>query len=232
MAGCASRQEISDLDLLLQKIEAAADPEGRGKDIKTMRIYFEIDIAAIGFKSQAVAGYWLPDRLREDAKVNGLEVVTIYDGKKAVEITKGLGSRELTVLETNFKKYDLLATNPGLKLNNVYAKLELDPEKKEINGRSCYRITGYMDPEMGIDPMEMFFDAETFLMIRQNATVPTAMGAVPIIIDLHDYKYIDGFMISTRAVSLFLSNIMTVRIEKIEFNVEFNKADFEIPAKL
>lgn len=231
MAGCVCKQEINDLDRLTQKIEAAVDLEGRGKDIKTMRVHAKTNITVMDFKSDIVVSYWFPNRLREDIKISGMEVTTIYDGKKAVEITKGLGSRELSSQEINFKKYDLLSSHPGIKLKDTYDKLELDPEKKDVNGRPCYRIVGYVNPELGIDPVEMFFDAETFLMIRQNSTVPTAMGTVPVSIDIHDYKYIDGFMVSTRAVSTFLSNIMTLQLEKVEFNVEFNKEDFEVPAK-
>ncbi len=231
--GCASKVEekpLSELDLLLEKIERAVDPENAGAKIKAMRVTMDSVLTEQNMKVRTSVTYRFPNQVREEGDFAGMmNVVTIFDGQNGVEVTKDMGSRKLTEAELLHKKFDLLVNNPQLSMKQAYPEITLAPEKVTVNGKSCYHLTGYPAPEFKLAPVQMYFDAETYLMVRQEMVTPTPMGDVPMSVDSFDYRDIEGLFVSTRAVARFLGSTMSITVSKVEFNPSLSNDTFKVP---
>lgn len=232
-AGCSSTVESepqSELDVLLGKIERAVDPDGLGGNIRSMRITAESELVEQKMKIQAVITYRFPNEIKESVRIGDfMNVVCIYDGKTGMEVTKGMGIRALNENEMNGKKFELMTSNPQLPLKSVFDEIILAPEKVTINGKPCYHLTGKPLKSLNLAPVEMYFDAEDYRIVRQDFIVPTAMGNIPMSTDTHDYRKIDGLYFSLKATSRLLGTTMNTVIEKIELNPSLGPDEFQLP---
>ncbi len=232
LAGCSTTEDkktLSELDVLLQKIEHAADPNGVGKNIRSLRIIAESELVEQNMKVHTVITFRFPHEMKETVKLGTLlDVSCIYNGEKGVEITKGLGSRALTPAEMNSKKFEIMTSDPRLHFSDVFDEVTLAPEKVTVNGKPCYHLTGKPLKSLNLAPVQMYFDAETYLMVRQDFIAPTQMGNVPMTSETSDYKEVDGLFFSTRATTKFLGTTMNTVVEKVELNPSLGADEFKV----
>jgi hypothetical protein len=231
--GCSSSIETepqSELNVLLKKIEQAVDPDGVGRNIRTMRFSATSELVEQKIKIQTVITYRFPNEIKEQVRIGEfMEVTNIYDGKNGTEITKGMGVRALSEAEMNSKKFEVMSSNPQLPFDDIFDEIILAPEKAMINGKPCYHLTGKPLKSLGLSPVQMYFDAETYRMARQDFIAPTAMGNVPMSTDTYDYRKIDGLYVSLKATSKFLGTTMNTVIEKVELNPSLGPDEFQVP---
>ena len=116
--------------------------------------------------------------------------------------------------------------NEALKWRELYPKAELKGQEK-VGGREAYAIE--LTPAAG-KPVTHFFDAETFLLVRQMGNFETPQGAMDIRVELSDYRDVGGgvkWPFLTRQVMPVGEVIM--RITELKLNAAIDDAVFAKP---
>ena len=109
--------------------------------------------------------------------------------------------------------------NGSLKWRELYPKIELKGREK-VGGREAYAIE--LTPTDG-KPVTQFFDAETFLMVRQTGNFETPQGAMDIRVELSDYRDAGGGVMwpfLTRQVMPMGEVIMRITTVKLDAAID------------
>ena len=116
--------------------------------------------------------------------------------------------------------------NGALKWRDLYPKAELKGQEK-VGGRVAYAIE--LTPAVG-KPMTQFFDAETFLLVRQVGNFETPQGAMDIRVELSDYRDVGGgvkWPFLTREV-MPMGEVI-IEITELKINAAIDDAEFAKP---
>jgi outer membrane lipoprotein-sorting protein len=114
-----------------------------------------------------------------------------------------------------------------LRLKELYAKLEVKGKEK-VNGRDAVVVVGI--PAEG-SPDTMYFDAETWLLIRSDIERENPMGKVQVQVFVSDYREVDGLKtpFSVRQVGGPVGEVL-IKLTEIKHNVPIDDAKFNKPA--
>jgi outer membrane lipoprotein-sorting protein len=118
--------------------------------------------------------------------------------------------------------------NSALKWREVYPKAELTGREK-IGVRDAYVVR--LTPASG-KPVTQYFDAETFLMLRQISTQDTPSGPMELTVDFSDYRDVGGGIKAPFRMrqKLPVGDILVTMIQ-VSNNVEIDDATFAMPAR-
>jgi photosynthetic reaction center cytochrome c subunit len=118
---------------------------------------------------------------------------------------------------------------------SLYHDLKLAPQftrmtvgKGKINDRDVYvlRVTSVEGKRE-----QLFFDAQTGLLIRRSQTIPTPIGNIPEQIDFEDYRDVDGLKMpfTVRQSSVDASSPAVKKFTEIKLNVPVDDKRFNKP---
>lgn len=147
------------------------------------------------------------------------------DGKMAWSQDPGRGLRELEGAERDAILREC-AFNAELKWRELYPKVALGGKEK-VGEREAYKIV--MTPASG-KPVTRFFDAETFLLLRQVSRRDTAQGPLEIQADMSDYRDVDGIKLPFLTKQTMPIGEVTIQLIEVKNNVALEDARFAKPA--
>jgi zinc protease len=147
------------------------------------------------------------------------------DGKTAWTEDPSRGLRELAGAEKDETLREC-AFNAELKWRELYPKVVL-AGKENVGGRDAYKIV--MRPASG-KPVTRFFDAETFLLIRQVSSRDTSQGSLVIQADMSDYRDVDGIKMPFLTKQTMPIAEVTIQLLEVKNNVALEDARFAKPA--
>jgi photosynthetic reaction center cytochrome c subunit len=139
----------------------------------------------------------------------------------------GRGVRDLSPDEVYYlRRYpDLLK---DVKLKEQFTRLNV-AGKPKIDGRDVYVLRGLTTSGKR---EQLFFDAETGLLIRRTSSTPTLVGNIPEQVDFEDYRDVDGvkmpFTVKVASIDPFYS--ITRKFTEIRLNVPIDDKRFNKPA--
>ena len=172
-----------------------------------------------------------PNLMRLDVTVMGMEMVQAYDGEKGWGINPMMGSQDPQPMgELENKSFKLQSDMDGLLVN--YEDKGYTVEyigEADVEGTPTYQLR--LDTHMDI-VMDMFFDQEYFLVIKQSSTINWEEKVIESDTYMSDFQEVgDGliipFSIETRMGEATINQIV---IESMEHNVEIDKSIFVMPA--
>jgi hypothetical protein len=99
----------------------------------------------------------------------------------------------------------------------------------DVNGKPAYRVVA--TPKAG-SPQTFYFDKESGLLVRTEATVNSAAGAVAVVADPGDFRTVDGIMMPFSSRMRVMGQERVVTIEKVEHNVALPADRFAFPAEI
>lgn len=145
-----------------------------------------------------------------------------FDGTAGWMINSMQGDTQITGNQLDNMRNNTFPT-PLLDYKTAGAKVELQPQET-IEGKP--RLVLLVTPKSG-SAIRLYFDPETYLLVRTKATVNTPeMGEVEQIGDVSDYRTVDGFKIPFHVVNWNSQQSVTIKLEKIENNVTIDDAIF------
>lgn len=120
------------------------------------------------------------------------------------------------------------AFNPTLRWRDVYTKAVLKGKTK-VGARDAWVV---VFTEKNGTPATRYYDAETFLLVRQTVRVKTGAGPLDITVDLSDYRDAGG---GVKAPFRMIQKTpgfgeITVEMTEIRNNAEIEDATFSKPA--
>lgn len=138
----------------------------------------------------------------------------------------GRGLRELSTEEVYFlRRYpDMLK---DINLKEQFTRLNV-AGKPKIDNRDVYILRGVTTSGKR---EQLYFDAETSLLIRRTSVTPTPIGNIPEQVDFEDYRDVDGlkmpFTIKVSAVDSIYT--VTRKFSEIRLNVPIDEKHFNKP---
>jgi hypothetical protein len=154
-----------------------------------------------------------------------------FDGTKAWSLdARGRVTEPLNIDQMRIKR--AADFYEPLDLKREYSSLEVTGKEK-INGRDAYVVVGSVTGDL---PEQLYFDAQSGMLLRKRTVLPTSVGLSPFEIDFDDYRDTGSgvkfpFLISMTPASprteLVPRSVM--RITKIQENIPIEDSKFRKP---
>jgi len=154
------------------------------------------------------------------------EMKSGFDGQVAWSQAPNQEPKELEGAQAANAKRDAIFNNE-LHWRETYPKLELGKMAKS-GGRQFYVIKA--TPKDG-PSRTIYYDAETFLVDRIEATIESPQGTVNMKSLLSDYRDVDGLKSPFEMKQVLPTGDITFKLTEIKYNVEIDDAMFAKPAK-
>ena len=100
--------------------------------------------------------------------------------------------------------------------------------KTKVNGHDAYQVRGVVKGTRIQE--QLFFDAESGLLLRRVTYQPTPMGAMPDQIDFEDYRTVDGVKVPFVLKTATPDSQGVRTYTDVKFNVPVADANFAMPA--
>lgn len=99
---------------------------------------------------------------------------------------------------------------------------------EEIDAAPCYKVV--MTPKEG-KPETYYYDKKTYILVKVELVVETAMGTMSVVVTPSDYKRVDGILISHKTIQI-INGFQKIEfvIETVEHNTEIPAEKFKVPA--
>ena len=218
--------------VLLAKMEKAVDPKDVAKTWKSMKIKLEMSLPMQQLTISGSAIYKFPSKSKSIALVPGMPTVTqVFNGKQAWKETAGLGIQEKTGIQLAFARFECKKINPAMKPSEVYEKITLDPYLYKKGKFTCYKLTCSLPAELKVAPSQIFIDNKDFLVRYSVENQLTEMGAVPVSIELLNYKIIKGVKVPMFTNMNMMGMKMISKILSIKVNEKISDSEFKFPGK-
>lgn len=168
-----------------------------------MRMYLQLDLSPMGMN----------DKMTLEQK---------FDGTTGWMLDSMQGDRQITGNQLENMK-NAFFPSPLLNYKANGAKLELAPSEA-VNGKKA--VVLLFTPVSG-SPVRIYFDAETYLIMRTKTTVNTDdQGPVEQIRDPSDYRTVNGVKWPFQSINQNAVQTLTLKLEKMEMNVPIDDAVF------
>ncbi len=220
-----------DPKLLVQRSLDAYGVAGLAGGLKTMRLESTIttyDKDGNPTKGHAVEDYRFPDKVRADIDIGTRKITQLYDGLdawtiKGVQRTKGPdfiaeGRRR------SIKHIPILLLHGAMDDRSILSVVVADT----LDNRSVL-VLNLTDVEG--DQSRLWFDAETFLLVRLDYTLYSSLGAIPVRVMMGRYRAFDGIQTATRVLFYYRDELVQEsRVIDARYNPEISEKLFSLPA--
>lgn len=181
-------------------------------------------VAEGGFTAPLEISAKAPDRMLMIMRTPGGGATVGFDGKTAWQKNE-TGLREMVGPEAEFLKRQALSFAGG--------GLEEHPTKLAVIGRAKLgeRETIVVDPLSAAGTGRLYFDAQTWLLIRQDSMVEGPQGKTPLIVEFEDYREVDGVKLPFSRRWSRPGFTFTQKFDEIKHNVSIDDARFEKPVR-
>jgi hypothetical protein len=176
--------------------------------------------AAIEFYAQAPAKRLIVTKVEKAG-----ELRQGCDGKAAWTHDPERGLRELEGAELA-AELRTCAFNAELRWRELYPKVEL-AGKEKVGEREAHKVL--MTPAAG-KPITRYFDAATFLLIREVSTREVSDVPVEMRVDYSDYRDVDGVKMPFLITQRMPGAVVLVQFTEVKNNVALDDARFAKPA--
>jgi outer membrane lipoprotein-sorting protein len=167
------------------------------------RVYIQLDLTPVGMSDKMV-------------------IEQKFNGTAGWMMNSMQGDQEITGNQLDNMKNNTFPT-PLLTYKTSGAKVELLP-KEDLKGKQALVVL--FTPKSG-SPVRMYFDPETYLLLRTKATINTPeTGDLEQIRDMSDYRTVAGIKSPFLMVNTNSQQVLTIKLEKVEYNVPIDDAVF------
>jgi zinc protease len=213
---------------ILEKNIAASGGRAAFDKIKTTTMKGTLNVKSNGIKGTIEITAKSPDKVLVNSTLPGVGVMQQgYDGKTGWSQDPFTGLRKLEGAELEALKRQA-QFNEQLNYKSFYTKVSLIGKQK-LNGKEVYALK--MIPKTG-KPSTSYFDAKTFLLIKQDMVTESPQGTFPVESLISEYKTIDGVKFPT-VMQQKVGNVaeMEMRFTDITNNTPVEDKIFAMPAK-
>ena len=165
-----------------------------------------------------------PDKRVSVMHLKDGDSVTAFDGQRGWLSVPGRPAHMMSASENNSARLDADLHFP-VHVKTLYPKFKVDSGEK-IDGRDTYLVMGY---EEGRPPLQLYFDAQTGLLLRLIRYAQSPLGLNPTQIDYADYREADGVKVPFRWTISRPGNRFTIQVEEVKQNVPVNDSKFVAP---
>jgi photosynthetic reaction center cytochrome c subunit len=155
----------------------------------------------------------------------GGDSVTGLNGEQGWLSTPGLAVHDMNPSEVDAARLDAELFFPG-RLSQIFKELRVQQEER-VDGHETYVVLGIRDSQ---PPAQLYFDADSGLLVRVLLYAETPLGRNPTQIDYADYREEHGVKTPFRWTVARPNGRFTIQIEQIQQTVPIEKSKFAKPA--
>lgn len=222
----AAAQDAIAVDELIEKhIAAVGGREALGK-LSSVVMTGTFEMPAMGASGSITIYQKAPNKRLAVISIDGFgEIYQGFDGERGFSVSP-MGSIDMSGQMLEDAKRDAVF-HPELRLKELYPKIEVKGKGK-AGDRDAWIVV--MTPEKG-NPVTAYFDAETFLMLKNSAVRMTDQGEAEIESEFGDFREVAGT--GVKAPHLIRQKIpvgeIILKITEIKPNVEIPDSKFAKP---
>lgn len=208
-----------------RSIEATGGREAREKMTSTVA-RGTVELTAQGLRSTMEFYAKTPNKRLVITKAEGVgEFKQGYDGQVGWSDNPVQGLRELSGEELARLRREA-TFNPEIKWRDLYRKVEL-VGKDKVGERETYVVR--LTPLEG-KPLTRYYDAQTFLLLRQDLVQDTSQGPMAVTAIMSDYRDVNGIKAPFRIEQQLPVGKVIIKMVEVQNNVEIADAVFAKPA--
>jgi zinc protease len=194
--------------------------------INTLMATGTFEIPAMGMTGAVEIYSKAPNKQMTVSVLKGLGTISEgFDGTEGWSQDPVSGLRTKTGAELARTRVDAIFDKDAT-LEKLYSTLETKGTEK-VNGRDAYVIVA-TSSEAGTETW--YFDAESFLLVRQDFVADSPQGKIPIQQYYDDFKPVSGVMTPYKVTSTNASYTAVITISEFKTNVAIDDAKFKKPA--
>lgn len=157
----------------------------------------------------------------------GGDSVTAVSGEEGWLSTPGRAIHDMSPAEVDAAKMDAeLFFSAGLQ--RIFKELRVR-QKELVNGHETFLVLGMRENQ---PPVQLYFDAESGLLMRVLRYAETPLGLLPTQIDCADYRQEAGLRTAFRWTIARPNGRFTIQIEQMRENVSIDDGKFVKPASI
>lgn len=206
-------------------IEATGGKEALGR-LRTREMKGSIEVTALGAGGPFLVRAKAPNRQMSRIEFGGFGSIREgYDGTVAWSAAPLQGVKRKTGGELARVRRTTVFPRE-LKLAETYDRLVMKGPAK-VGAVEAWLLHGEIE---GSAPDRLYFDRKTGLLLREEATVPTALGDMTFQIDFEDYREVDGVKVAHRMkVPQPPEMGFQIRFDSVKHNLEIADDEFGEP---
>ncbi|MCS7043304.1 MAG: hypothetical protein N2036_08640 [Bryobacteraceae bacterium] len=219
-------QDAISVDELIEKHIAAMGGREAMSKVSSLVMTGSFELPAMGASGTITIYQKAPNKRLAVINIDGFgEIYQGFDGERGFSVSP-MGSIDMSGQMLEDAKRDAVF-HPELRLKELYPKIEVKGKGK-VNGRDAWIVS--MTPEKG-NPVTAYFDAETFLMVKNSAVRMTDQGEAEIESEFGEFREVAGT--GVRAPHLIKQKMpigeIILRITEIKPNAEIPDSRFAKP---
>lgn len=148
--------------------------------------------------------------------------MTALNGQRGWLGNPGRPPRDMTAAESDAARLDAALLFPS-DLRRLFAEFKVAPAER-IDGTDVVKLIARNE---GKPPAELWFDAQSGILVRLKRYTETPLGRNPTQIDFADYRDADGVKIPFRWTVARPSGRFTIQLDESQQNVPVEDATFE-----
>ncbi len=223
-AGSQAGGALPTVDQVLDKAVAAIGGRAALEKVTSRTVKGTIDIPDAGVSGTIELFEKAPNKNAVLVELGGMQIREAFDGQIGWDDNPQTGLREKTGTELADARRGA-TFNPELHMKTMYPKMTVRGREK----------VGTMDTividAVPVDgaPAAFFFDVDTGLIVRHDATRESPQGPVQVQVFFDDFRVVDGIkmpFVMRQVTSMFS---MVIRIAEIKHNVTLDDQMFKKP---
>jgi outer membrane lipoprotein-sorting protein len=232
----AAAQSAPSVDELIALNLKARGGEDKLRALQSMRITGKV--AVQGMELPMIVSAKRPNLMRQEMQIQDKKVVTAFDGEKAWMINPMMGAeapQEVPGPQADMTRDQADFDGPFIDYKTKGHTIELvkgeapDGTEKLADGTRVYHLKV---TRKGGRVQDIYLDAESAIEVRTATEMAQGAQTFKIETELADYRPEQGIMVPHTVRNIMNGQAMlTMSVDKIEFNVPMEEAFFRMPAK-
>jgi hypothetical protein len=211
-------------EVLDKYVQALGGREANEK-IQTRVMKGTVELAPMGVKGTGEVYQAAPDKSYNKITLGGIgDLIEAYDGTTAWAINPIQGNRDKTGSELLQTKL-AAAFHRELNFEKLYPKMQVKGIEK-IGDKEAYVI--FAEPT-GLDPQTFYFDRQTGLLLREDATLISPEGKTSVKTFYEDYREIDGIKLPFKIRAVMPQFEATTVMTDVKNSVKIDESLFSKP---
>jgi hypothetical protein len=218
------------LQVLLERMKKASDPDNKAKTVKTLISKSSGMISMQQIAVNTTFMFKMPDKIKTKIRVKNIPAtIEAYNGKAGWSMVEGVGVQPITGLQLEFLKLTAKMSNPNNDLEDIFTKITLDKNQWTVGKFQCYKLICSLKQSMQLPPAEIYVDINKYLPRKMVLSAMTAMGIIPTETVFGPYKKYNGLLLpSSQTVSSLGMTIATKQIS-VMINPKIKDSVFNMP---
>lgn len=210
---------------LIAKYVAAIGGKSAIRKFKSRVTTSTVEMKPMGISGKNEVYQLAPNKMYNKLTLGGLgEIVDVFDGKSAWQISPIQGTREKTGDELMQAKMSADFYAP-LNYEKLYSKLEV-VELKSDGASETYVVKATVN---GLDPDFMYFDKATGFLVATKSTIVSPQGKMEMTTTFSDMRAVDGIKYPFSSTAKSAGMEIVINVTEIKHRVKIDKKLFAKP---